>query len=156
MPTPLVMPATIARPSRIRLSLMATWMELAICDNCPTVSNPTQSDVDFDLIGDLCDNCPNKYNPLQEDSDGDGVGDSCQTVSCCVGTTGNVNDGVIETPDLSDLSLLISYLTIVPRPVLPCLPEANVNTTGSIDLSDLSLLIAYLTQVPRPTLPNCP
>ncbi|MBK7141706.1 MAG: thrombospondin type 3 repeat-containing protein [bacterium] len=116
-----------------------------LCDNCPTVSNPTQSDVDFDLIGDLCDNCPNKYNPLQEDSDGDGVGDSCQTVSCCVGTTGNVNDGVIETPDLSDLSLLISYLTIVPRPVLPCLPEANVNTTGSIDLSDLSLLIAYLT-----------
>ncbi len=76
--------------------------------------------------------------------------------SCCIGTTGNVNESVSESPDLSDLSLLIAYLTVTPRPTLPCLPEANINTTGSIDLSDLSLLIAYLTMTPRPTLPNCP
>lgn len=76
--------------------------------------------------------------------------------SCCIGTTGNVNKSASETPDLSDLSLLIAYLTISPRPTLPCLPEANINTVGSIDLSDLSLLIAYLTMTPRPTLPNCP
>jgi hypothetical protein len=65
---------------------------------------------------------------------------------------------VAENPDLSDLSLLIAYLTTTPRPVLPCVDEANVN--GSVatnpDLSDLSLLIAYLTVLPRPTLPNCP
>jgi hypothetical protein len=61
-----------------------------------------------------------------------------------------------ETPDLSDLSLLISYLTQTPRPVLTCEAEANINANGSIDLSDLSLLIAYLTVTPRPALPLCP
>ncbi|MBK7143191.1 MAG: peptidase M4 family protein [bacterium] len=78
--------------------------------------------------------------------------------SCCIGTTGNVNKSVAEIPDLSDLSLLISYLTITPKPSLLCLPEANVN--GSVvvtpDLSDLSLLISYLTATPKPTLPACP
>lgn len=77
--------------------------------------------------------------------------------SCCIGTTGNVNKSVAETPDLSDLSLLISFLTVTPKPTLPCLQEANVN--GSVaqtpDLSDLSLLISFLTVTPKPVLPIC-
>lgn len=74
--------------------------------------------------------------------------------SCCVGTRGNVNcTGIV---DLSDLSLLICYLTCVAKPTLCCPDAANVNGTGIIDLSDLSLLIAYLTASPRPTLPSCP
>ncbi len=85
----------------------------------------------------------------------DHVRPSC-AASCCTGTTGNVNESVSETPDLSDLSLLISYLTVTPRPTLPCEEEANINALANIDLSDLSLLIAYLTVTPRPTLPNCP
>lgn len=76
--------------------------------------------------------------------------------SCCIGTTGNINKSPLEAPDLSDLSLLITYLTVSPRPTLPCALEANVNNAGTTDLSDLSLLIAYLTQSPRPSLPNCP
>ena len=77
---------------------------------------------------------------------------------CCLGTTGNVNDGPAEAPDLSDLSLLIAYLTQTPKPTLPCPAEANVNGSVAVapDLSDLSLLIAYLTQTPKPVLPNCP
>ncbi len=78
------------------------------------------------------------------------------TFQCCVGTVGNINKSATEIPDLSDLSLLISYLTMSPRPILPCLEEANVNGSGTIDLSDLSLLISYLTVSPRPTLPDCP
>jgi hypothetical protein len=40
---------------------------------------------------------------------------------------------------------------------MPCLPEANINGTGTTpDLSDLSLLIAYLTVTPKPVLPSCP
>ncbi len=73
---------------------------------------------------------------------------------CCVGTTGNVNmAGII---DLTDLSLLISYLTVSPAPVLPCPEEANVNGASIVDLTDLSLLISFLTVTPAPVLPNCP
>lgn len=75
---------------------------------------------------------------------------------CCIGTTGNVNKSVGEGPDISDLSLLIAYLTVAPKPALPCVAEANINAVGTIDISDLSLLIAYLTIVPKPALPNCP
>jgi hypothetical protein len=48
-----------------------------VCDNCRSVSNPSQSDRDSDGLGDECDNCPNRKNPDQKDSDGDGVGDVC-------------------------------------------------------------------------------
>ncbi len=79
-----------------------------------------------------------------------------QCLSCCIGTTGNVNKSASEAPDISDLSLLISYLTVTPKPVLLCPAEANVNGSSGIDISDLSLLISYLTVSPKPTLPNCP
>ena len=46
-------------------------------DNCPTLTNPDQSDADLDGRGDLCDNCTQDFNPGQKDSDGDGYGDVC-------------------------------------------------------------------------------
>ena len=64
---------------------------------------------------------------------------------CCKGVTGNVNGSVSEAPDLSDLSLLISYLSTTPRPKLPCPAEADFNGIWPLDLSDLTRLINLLT-----------
>jgi len=71
---------------------------------------------------------------------------------CCDGTRGNVNlSGIV---DLSDLSMLVSYLTGAGA-YLPCPDEANVNGLGIVDLSDLSFLTSYLTGGGA-TLPACP
>lgn len=63
-----------------------------LTDNCPFISNPNQSDLNGDGIGDVCsdldddglidgiDNCPFSANPNQQDSDGDGIGDTCDLV----------------------------------------------------------------------------
>lgn len=59
-------------------------------DNCPEDPNPSQGDLDADLLGDACDldddgdlvldqtdNCPLVPNPDQMDSDGNHIGDLC-------------------------------------------------------------------------------
>jgi hypothetical protein len=59
-------------------------------DNCPSVPNPDQANMDGDKQGDLCDpdkdgdflvdgedNCPDVNNSMQSDIDGDGMGDPC-------------------------------------------------------------------------------
>ena len=78
-------------------------------DNCPEKFNPTQSDIDGDLLGDRCDsdkdgdlvdndvdNCAKDANATQDDADADGAGDACDLCSDGTGT------GVVEQARMHD------------------------------------------------------
>lgn len=47
------------------------------CDNCPTVTNQSQTNSDADTFGDSCDNCPTTTNQSQANTDNDATGDAC-------------------------------------------------------------------------------
>lgn len=73
------------------------------------------------------------------------------STSCCVGKRGNISmSGIV---DISDLSILVSYLT-GGNTTLLCYEEGNISGTGIVDLADLSALISYLSGGGY-VLPNC-
>lgn len=74
---------------------------------------------------------------------------------CCFGVTGNVDCDPEDSVDLGDLTTLISYLFMEPKP-LCCPDEANIDGDefGSVDLGDLTFLIVHLFSSPLEQ-PSC-
>ncbi len=69
-------------------------------DNCPLISNVSQTDTDGDLVGDDCDNCPAVSNVAQTDTDSDGVGDACD--NCPAVSNGDQAETVADGDGLGD------------------------------------------------------
>ena len=76
------------------------WIDA--CDNCPFISNTSQSDADNDGYGDVCDNCPSIANPNQGDADLDGLGDVCDP---CPGSPHN-DVAPPEAPVISSIEFI--------------------------------------------------
>ncbi len=131
---------------------------VACLDNCPTASNPSQTDSDDDGLGDACDNCPINANTDQLDTDGDGVGNSCDN---CVNVSNpgqaDANDnGVGDACDfvcgdangsqavsISDVVYIINYIFSggpAPNPLL----AGDANCSGGVNISDAVYLINYI------------
>jgi hypothetical protein len=64
---------------------------------------------------------------------------------CCSGIRGNINDDLLESIDISDLTFLVAWM-FKGGPDLPCLDEADVNGLGGeqIDIADLTFLVSYM------------
>jgi hypothetical protein len=103
-------------------------------------------DIDGDLVADGVDNCPTVSNPTQTDCNGDGIGDACELAA---GAPDFNNDTIPDVcqclADLfvdrqvngADLGALLAFW----GPVNPALPSADINRDGNVDGADLGYLL---------------
>jgi len=73
-------------------------------------------------------------------------------LSCCIGTTGNVDGDPGDVCDISDLSAMVDYL-FFGGAISTCFEENDVNQDVAVDISDLQSLIDFLFF--GATVPNC-
>jgi hypothetical protein len=96
------------------------------CDNCAAVSNADQADTDGDADGNVCDNCVSVPNADQADTDGDFAGDACEAAG-----SGNVDcDAAISPVDALKVLRHAAHLPVTQSE--PCLNIGLVLATGRL------------------------
>jgi len=88
------------------------------CDTCPAISDPAQADADSDGFGDACDRCPAVASASNTDLDGDGLGDACDPDSDGDGVANGQDCGPLDAsawsrpPEIGGLVILPDKVTI--------------------------------------------
>ncbi len=96
------------------------------------------SDSDMDFVPDACDNCPTVSNPGQTDSDSDGQGDACQL---CCDTAGDAdNSGSVN---IADVTFSIARI-FAGGPAPSCSDKADADGNNSVNIADVTFLIALI------------
>lgn len=116
-------------------------------DNCPSVANATQTDIDGDAFGAACD-C-NDANPSVHPGSVDvcnGHDDNCDgsvDPGCCsisVPGDGDLSGKVTS----ADIIRLVNYLYRSGMPPRPCLTNGDVNCDGRVNPEDLVYEVTYV------------
>lgn len=64
-------------------------------------------------------------------------------ITCCTGTTGNVDCDGIKSVDIADLTVLVDHL-FISFDELCCEAEADMVSDSSVDIADLTALVDHL------------
>ena len=122
-------------------------------DGCANASDPAplapSTDADLDFLGADCDNCPAVSNPSQSDGDGDGAGDSCDPCPATPGAFDPDVDGVcasdncpnVFNPDQSDTG---GFGTFTPDLVGTACQCAEVSGDGNVSILDVALIARFI------------
>jgi len=93
-------------------------------------------DTDGDGFADLCDNCPALANPDQSDSDADGIGDVCDAL------IGDMNcDGAVNAADVGPMAVALVDLAAHQQQFPGCDPlNGDINGDQALDGLDIALM----------------
>ena len=103
------------------------------------------NDVDNDGVLNPVDNCIDTYNPSQEDLDMDLIGDACDPCNNLVYVTGNINGDINiinGTPQIDIFDILTLSDHIQNGDFSDCqMPVANINSDSHINILDVITLV---------------